>query len=175
MREKLLDNLFSEEYTTYVILDGAADNIIHFKVKYFFDVSYQCLYRGQDKEELEEVAPYLVECRKNSEFTNWVLDNYGKNFGVFIQSTHNLAQIHDELSARTKIIDEETGNNLFIRFYDPRAILKYFKIQTSQQGKSLFSIVPIFLYENYKNNLELYKTVILDNTLSTTSIKLKKS
>ena len=173
MKKNLINSLFSKKYKTYVILDGAVTDKVSFNVNHIFSINSLSLYLGKDTENLEEVAPYLVELSETNKFTNWVLDGYGNGYSLFFHSTYDLTTIHSVLSPLTKIIDEETGDNVFVRFYDPRVFQKYLKIQTKEQCEALFSIIPIFLYENYDNTFELCKTTYFDQLLETKYISVK--
>jgi len=173
MKNNLLNSLFSKQYKTYVILDGAASDKISFNVNHIFNTKSRSLYLGKDEENLEEVAPYLVELSEVNKFTDWVLEGYGNGYSLFLQSTYDLITIHSVLSPLTKIIDEETEDNVFVRFYDPRVFQKYLKIQTKEQCEALFSIIPIFLYENFSNTFELCKTTYLNDLLETEYISVR--
>ena len=138
------------------------------------ELPYISLYTGEDKENLEEVAPYLVELEKASELTDWILKNYEEKWGFFIQSPEDLYTIHEELNQRVKIKDETTNKNLFIRFYDPRATEKYIKLQTREEIEELFEVIPVLFYANSDDKEFINKVVYKDEEIQIESIDIKK-
>jgi hypothetical protein len=138
------------------------------------ELPYISLYTGEDKENLEEVAPYLVELKKESELTDWILKNYEETWGFFIQSPHDINTIHEELSQRVKIKDETTNNNLFIRFYDPRATEKYIKLQNQEELEELFEMAPIIFYANSDDKEFINKVTFKDEAIHIDSVDIKE-
>jgi len=173
LKKKLLELLFKTDDKVYAVLDGALNEELFFTLTVMLnELPYISLYAGEDKENLEEVAPYLVELEKESELTKWILDNYKEEWGFFIQSPQDLHTIHEELSQRVKIKDETTNNNLFIRFYDPRAVEKYIKLQTKEELKEFFEVAPVIFYADEDNCEYINKIEANEESYSKKSIDI---
>ncbi|MGV6832774.1 MAG: DUF4123 domain-containing protein [bacterium] len=173
LKEKLLELLFKTDDNVYAILDGALNEELFFTLTVMLnELPYLSLYTGEDKENLEEVAPYLVELDKESELTDWILKNYDEKWGFFIQSPHDLNTIYEELYQRVKIKDETTNNNLFIRFYDPRATEKYMKLQTQEELQELFEVAPVIFYANSENKEFINKIIYKNEHINIQSINI---
>jgi hypothetical protein len=175
LKKKLLELLFKTDDKIYAVLDGALNEELFFTLTVMLnELPYISLYTGEDKENLEEVAPYLVELKKESELTDWILKNYEETWGFFIQSPHDLHTIHEELYQRVKIKDETTNNNLFIRFYDPRATEKYIKLQTKEELEELFEVAPIIFYANLDDKEFINKVTFKDEAIHIDSVDIKE-
>ena len=175
LKQKLLELLFKTDDKVYAVLDGALNEELFFTLTVMLnELPYLCLYTGKDKENLEEVAPYLVELEKESELTDWILKNYEETWGFFLQSPHDLHTIHEELYQRVKIKDETTNNNLFIRFYDPRATEKYIKLQNQEELEELFEVAPVIFYANSEDKEFINKVNYKDETIHIDSIDIKE-
>ena len=175
LKKNLLELLFKTDDRVYAILDGALNEEQFFTLTVMLnELPYLSLYTGEDKENLEEVAPYLVELEKESELTKWILDNYKEEWGFFIQSPQDLYRIYEELSQRVKITDETTNNNLFIRFYDPRSVEKYIKLQTKEELEEFFEVAPVIFYANSEDKEFINKVILKDDFINIESIDIKR-
>jgi len=175
LKSKLLELLFKTDDSVYAVLDGALNEELFFTLTVMLnELPYISLYVGEDRENLEEVAPYLVELEKESELTDWILKNYNEEWGFFIQSPHDLETIHEELYQRAKIKDETTNQNIFIRFYDPRATEKYIKLQTKEELEELFEIAPTIFYANSENKEFINRVTLKDEVINIESIDIKE-
>jgi hypothetical protein len=175
LKKKLLELLFKTEDKVYAVLDGALNEELFFTLTVMLnELPYISLYTGEDRENLEEVAPYLVELKKESELTDWILKNYEETWGFFIQSPHDINTIHEELYQRVKIKDETTNNNLFIRFYDPRATEKYIRLQNQEELEELFEMAPIIFYANSDDKEFINKVTFKDEVIHIDSIDIKE-
>ena len=175
LKSKLLELLFKTDDSVYAVLDGALNEELFFTLTVMLnELPYISLYVGEDRENLEEVAPYLVELEKESELTDWILKNYNEEWGFFIQSPHNLETIHEELYQRAKIIDETTNQNIFIRFYDPRATEKYIKLQTKEELEELFEVAPTIFYANSEDKEFINRVTLKDEAINIESIDIKE-
>jgi len=175
IKSKLLELLFKTEDSVYAVVDGALNDELFFTLTVMLnELPYLSLYMGEDRENLEEVAPYLVKLEKKSELTDWILKSYSEKWGFFIQSPCDIYEIHEELSQRVKIKDETTNQNLFIRFYDPRATEKYIKLQTEEEREELFEVAPVIFYANSDDCEFINKVTVKEEEVDTTSIDIKE-
>jgi len=175
LKNRLLELLFKTDNKVYAVVDGALNEELFFTLTVMLnELPYLCLYAGEDKENLEEVAPYLVELEKESELTDWIVKNYDEQWGFFIQSPHDLYTIHEELYQRVKIKDETTNNNLFIRFYDPRATEKYIRLQNMEELEELFEIAPTLFYANSEDKEFINKVTYRNEEINIELINIKE-
>ena len=158
--ENLKEELFNEdkESNLYAIIDSAVDKMIdgHFESD---DAKRYILYKDEeDKRDLELRAPYLVVLDKNDEFTKRVLnEGYGNNWGCFIQSNESVEVLVEHFCNYTKVYSEAHEQDVYIRFYDPRAINKYFSILQQEEGTTFFSKIEAVYVEKVEEAQTLFK------------------
>src|SRR5215211_2202012 len=86
---------------------------------------FDSLYRGGSKETLAEVAPYLFSFEKDTEFSQWYLENgWGDSWGILFSSKASFEECHKHFR-KFLLVKNEKGDELYFRFYDPR-VLKIF-------------------------------------------------
>src|ERR1022692_464965 len=73
MIETLRNLLFAEAGAgVYAVLDGASVPGLLDRLTQW-EPARECLYRGEIKPDLAEMAPYLVQMEPDTEFTAWIL------------------------------------------------------------------------------------------------------
>lgn len=151
----LADALFSPcesdpELRCYLLLDAAASSDIPICLA-GFGASARCLFDGKTRDELEDVAPWLVEIRRHQAVISWYTEEgYGNNWGIFIHSRLELARLKSKLKHFLRV-QNEGGEDLFFKFYRPRnlnAILPEFE---PEQRASFFSGIEAILAEDRCN------------------------
>ena len=158
--ENLKEELFQKdrELNLYMIVDSAVNKMIdgHFESD---DVDRYILYKDEeDKRDLELRAPHLVEFREKSIFTQRVFDEgYGNNWGCFIKSSHDMEILVEHFSSYTKIYSEAHEQDVYIRFYDPRAMSKYFSMFSKEEGIEFFSKIDAIYIEKVEELQVLLK------------------
>lgn len=149
-KEELEKILFGERTLVFVVLDGALIPDLQTKIYETRPPNY-CLLRGELKPDMAEVAPYVVQLIQGAPFTDWVLGNFGKNWGIFVQSLHSIKEMRRHFRALLTIYDE-TGKPMLFRFYDPRVIGKFLPTCSGDELKTFFGKVDIFFAEDEKTN-----------------------
>ena len=132
--------------TTYALLDGAS---IPDLLEYLDSLQpeYVCLYRGELKAGVDEVAPYLVQLEEGHPFTRWLLDKgWGEHYGVFVQSTEPITVVRLHLRRSLRVYTED-GRAVLFRYYDPRVRRVFLPTMTSEESKGFFGPVKAFLSE----------------------------
>lgn len=132
--------------TTYALLDGASipDLLDHLDN---LQPEYVCLYRGELKAGIEEVAPYLVQLEEGHAFTQWLLDKgWGEHYGVFVQSTAPITVVRLHLRRSLRVYTED-GRAVLFRFYDPRVLRVFLPTMTAEEAKGFFGPIQAFLSE----------------------------
>ena len=158
--ENLKKELFNENKETYLyaIIDSAVDKMIdgHFESD---DVIRYILYKDEeDKRDLELRAPHLVELKENDTFIKRVLsEGYGNSWGCFIKSNESIEVLVEHFSNYTKVYSEAHEQDVYIRFYDPRAMNKYFSILQQEEGIDFFSKIDAIYVEKVEEPQSLLK------------------
>lgn len=140
-------NLFSQEVAgVYAILDGASVDGLLMNL-YNLQPEYFCLYPGELKPDMAEVAPYLVHLQAGSEFTQWVIDQgWGNHWGIFVVSQANLRTLRQHF--RKFIIVYSDGQPLYFRYYDPRVMRLYLPTCNAEELETIFGPVDYYLVES---------------------------
>src|SRR5437763_147211 len=81
-----------------------------------------CLYRGELKPDMAEVAPYLVKLDSDGPFTDWVLDRgWGNHWGILAETGADLTSLRQHFR-RFLTVHDPNGKPLLFRYYDPRVL-----------------------------------------------------
>lgn len=150
LRKALYPQLFAADggFRTFALIDGAS-------VKELLDHLYGdprpdfvCLYRGELKPDMAEVAPYLVELIPETPFADWLLgEGWGKHWGVFVTAQSDLAALRKHFRTFT-IVKDPDGKLLYFRFYDPRVLRVYLPTCNAQELATVFGPVQAYLLED---------------------------
>lgn len=112
------------EIHAYALVDCILDKEIYQSLE-MHDVPRVSLYPDPS---LESYAPYLVRIEEGSAFFALLLaGKFTEHWGYLLFSKHSLASLASHLSAYTKGYSEQHQQEIYLRFYDPRAIDTYFK------------------------------------------------
>jgi hypothetical protein len=132
--------------TVYAILDGARDPRVHPAVM-GSGLAHQCLLAGNLGKELAEAAPYLVQLRRDAEFTRRILKlGWGNSFGIFLASPTSIEQLRVHFR-RFLRVEDERGKRLHFRYYDPRVFRVYLPSCTVDELDVIFGPVTRYLIE----------------------------
>lgn len=148
MTETIRNLLFAEAgVNVYAVLDGASvpgllDKLIE------WEPAQECLYRGEIKPDLAEVAPYLVHLEPDTEFTAWVIQKgWGNHWGVFAVSEADLATVRRHLRTLL-VVHDSAGKPLYFRYYDPRVLRVYLPTCNAAELASMFGPIGAYLLED---------------------------
>jgi hypothetical protein len=131
---------------TYALLDGASipellDHVDSLRPEHV------CLYRGELKDGIDEVAPYLVQLEPGHLFTKWLLGNgWGAHYGIFLQSAEPLGVLRLHLRRSLRVYTED-GRAVLFRYYDPRVLRVFVPSMTPEEATPFFGPVHAFLCE----------------------------
>lgn len=152
--QKLAQNLYNGFNRIYAVLDGASIPDLRTKL-YQMRPEHVCLYRGELKPDMQEVAPYLVRMVQNTEFSDWVIsEGWGNNWGIFVQSRYSLAEVRKHLRSFLTVHTED-GKPMLFRFYDPRVLRSFLPTCSDEELKNFFGVVLNFAVEDEKPNILL--------------------
>ncbi|MGI9074453.1 MAG: DUF4123 domain-containing protein [Bryobacteraceae bacterium] len=170
--EIIASRLFEhEESGAFAILDGAS--VPGLLEKLAVDKPpYECLYRGELKRDLAEVAPYLVHLETGSSFAEWVIGKgWGNHWGIFAFTSSDLRALRQNFRRFLTVHDGETGKPLLFRYYDPRVLRVYLPTCNAEELETIFGPVSEFLLEGEQPQ-QLLRFRLAAGSLQTTEIDL---
>lgn len=142
----------------YAIVDSAVDGMIdgHFESD---QPKKQILYRDEeDRRALERTAPYLVLLEEDHPFTERLFEEgYANNWGCFLLSREDFSALADHLSHYTKVYSQVHKQDVYVRFYDPRAMYKYFAMLQQEEGAAFFAKMEAIYVEKEKEPKTLFQ------------------
>ncbi len=143
----LRDQLFgTANRDTYAILDGASNPEL-LKILWQHKPEHICLYRGELDAELAQIAPYLVRLRPDSPFTDYVLQAWGRHWGIFLFTQADLRTLRKHFRTFLTVHGPD-GQLLYFRYYDPRVLRVYLPTCNAQEAATLFGPVSRYLMED---------------------------
>ncbi len=157
IQEALRNALFAEDGEhSYAILDGAACREL-LQVLAEHKPQYYCLYEGELQPDVESCAPHLVELLPGHPFTEWLLSELpGKPWGIFARSAQKLRPLRKHFRSFL-IVQNEQGQNLYFRFYDPRVLRIFLPTCDAEQFTKFFGPVTSFICEGEKGGFASYR------------------
>lgn len=136
----------NEGMQTYAVLDGASVSDLMPKLL-ALEPEHVCLFRGELKPDMEEVAPYLIKLNAEAEFTNWLLsEGWGKHWGIFIIAPDDLFTLRQHLRKFLTVHDAK-GNPMLFRYYDPRVLRTFLPTCNATELATVFGPVASYLLE----------------------------
>jgi hypothetical protein len=152
----------------YAILDGARDRRIY-PTLVSSDAEFICLYKGEIPKVLAEAAPYLVQLKKDSEFTDWVLRfGWGESWGIFVKAPTTIENLRRHFR-QFLMAQTEDGKQFYFRYYDPRVWRVYLPTCNKNELEEIFGPVQRYyvegedadtLIEYVLNNSKLARNVV---------------
>ena len=168
LKEKLFG--YKESKKIYAIIDSAVDDTIdgHFESD---EPHKEILYRDEeDRVDLELKAPHLIAMEEDHPFTERIFqEGHGNYWGCFIVSSVTFETLAEHLKAYTKIYSQEHKQDVYIRFYDPRAMGQYFSLFDDDEAEAFFSKIDEIWVENPKDS-----NIVYSYSLHQVSLKIQK-
>ncbi|HEX8638125.1 MAG TPA: DUF4123 domain-containing protein [Pyrinomonadaceae bacterium] len=150
--EKLNQQLFAPNARVYAVLDGASVPNLPMKLFEMNPPRY-CLFAGELKPDMAEVAPYLVRLYPKTPFAEWVLKEcWGQHWGIFARSRKSLNDMRAHFRSLTTVYDEK-GDPMTFRFYDPRVLQSFLPTCKPAELKVFFGDVDTFFAESEDDKL----------------------
>lgn len=110
--------------------------------------AFSCLYKGDSAEKLAEYAPYLFRISEKKPLANWLInDGWGQSWCVYLDSAAPSAEVYRHFR-RFLLVRTESGQELYFRFYDPRALRQFLPTCDARQLTDFFGPVRYFLLED---------------------------
>ncbi|HKA43802.1 MAG TPA: DUF4123 domain-containing protein [Burkholderiales bacterium] len=137
----------SPQDKVYALLDGASIPSLLERLYGEKRPPFECLFPGELEPDMAEVAPYLVELDRGSDFAEWVMgQGWGNHWGIFAVSQADLRTVYFHLRTLSVVYTPESRPMLF-RYYDPRVMRLFLTTCAPEQIKQLFGPVERFVAE----------------------------
>ncbi len=146
--EQFQNELFNElDLKTYAVIDGAQVVELQERLQ-GSQQNFVCLWSGQLASDLQQVAPYLVQLKRDCEFTLWLLENgWSNSWNIFLSTRSSMKMLRKQLRKFLTVVAED-GETLVFRFYDPRVMKAFMRNIDAQQSQQLFQGIAVFRYES---------------------------
>lgn len=144
-----LGQLFNEGFTTYAVLDGAQVPELPQRL-HATDLGFICLYRGEIPDDLAQVAPYLVELKREDPFTKWILEHgWGHSWGIFARAEAAIALPEVRKHFRKFLLVEFPDRKpRYFRYYDPRVLNNYLPTCNQEEVRTLLGPLNDYIAES---------------------------
>jgi predicted component of type VI protein secretion system len=139
--------LHAEPYPPFALLDAARDPRILTLLRESVDV-HKSLFEGAKGRAVDEQAPYLVELRDDSDLCERLFaEGWGRRWGVYLTSRRPFHETRSHLRRFLMVEDEETGEPMYFRFYDPVVLRVFLAAAGLRHREAFFSEIDAFLLE----------------------------
>lgn len=136
------------ELEVFALLDAARSPEIHPLVT-SCPLDFRCLYAGELEPAFARAAPYLVNLSPKSGFTRELLGRaWGESWGVYLRSAAVLQTLRRHLHSLLQVTQEETGETVFFRYYDPRVLRGFLPSCAPGELRRVFGPVESFVLED---------------------------
>lgn len=130
----------------YLLLDAARMGRF-FNIFREKDGHYNCLYEDRSRDDLSDVAPYLVSVAADKDLLSWVTENgFGKSWGIFIYTAAGFEEVLGHFR-KFLVVKTASGSEQYFRFYDPRVLKIFLPTCDKEQLTDFFGPVEKFIVE----------------------------
>lgn len=134
--------------TLYTIVDAARSPRARTLLSESVD-PHASLYDGEQGRAYDEVAPYLVQLRRDSRLLDRLVhEGWGDAWGVWLVSDKSFDEVRRHLRRFLTVDDRAERRRLLFRFYDPRVLRSFAEIATPEQTADLTGALDLLLFEN---------------------------
>jgi Domain of unknown function (DUF4123)/Inner membrane component of T3SS, cytoplasmic domain len=147
LHDRLLFLLRRDFQSLYAILDAARDiKILPLLLK--SNEEHQSLYEGTEGARLAQVAPYLINFKKDSTFLDTLVrQGWGHSWGVFLTSPSDFREVRRHFRHFLEV-ELPSGKQVYFRFYDPRVLRVFLPTCTPEDTNRIFGPVQSYLLED---------------------------
>ncbi len=112
------------------------------------------LYDGEQGRAFDEVAPYLVQLRADSQLLERLVhEGWGDAWGIWLASGNDFDAVRRHLRRFLVVDEREQQRRLLFRFYDPRVLRSLADILTREQTDDLTGALDVLLFEREDHTL----------------------
>lgn len=148
--ERITAQLFDglpEGRAIYLLIDAARSAEIVPVIEALSDTA-QCLFDGEAREDLGHLAPWLVPLDRSSAVLEWFVETcLGKDRGIFLQAGPVARHVKSSLK-RSLMVTDETGREMFFKFYRPSVLRSYFPELSADQRALMMRGMDAFWAES---------------------------
>jgi hypothetical protein len=145
--ERQIGPVSGEGGALYGVFDAARDDRILRLLQESVD-EHQNLYEGTPGRALDPVAPYLVRFAHGSSLLSRLLiGGWGRAWGTFYRSEAPLREIRRHFRRYLIVLDEESLERLYFRYYDPRVLREFLQVATRRQHGEILAPFTRVIYE----------------------------
>ena len=126
-------------------------------------VEHQSLFAGELGEMLGDVAPYVVDFRRDSSFYPWWFTQWGKSIGVLVETPVTLPDLRRHFRTLLMVRGDQRKQYYF-RFYDPRVLRVFLPSCTPDELRQFFGPITAFYCES-EDGRELLTFALTPNGL----------
>jgi hypothetical protein len=138
----------------HAVLDGARDERVPEVLAASLD-TYASLFDGAQGQAQGELAPYLVRFAPGSPLITRIAElGWGRRWGIFFTVNQPFKEIRRHLRRLLMVDDEETGERLYFRFYDPEVLRVVLPTLSLRQATELWGDIDAFLFEDREGTME---------------------
>jgi hypothetical protein len=131
----------------YAVLDAARDRRVLELCRESVEEA-RSLYEGLKGETLSEVAPRLLRLPAESALLDrLVLEGWGKRWGIFVTCPLPFEEVRRHLRRFLMVEDEETGEPLYFRYYDPGVLRVFLPTCSRRQTEELLGPIEAVFVE----------------------------
>jgi len=127
----------------YGIVDACQDKDLAFEARDRFKVPIRMLFQGNAAQYMDEVAPYLIPIDPASDYLESWAQRWGKNVGILLTTQADPVKLLRHLR-EIFVVQDESGQNYFFRFYDPRVLRVFLPTCTPQEAVQFFGPIRRF-------------------------------
>jgi hypothetical protein len=137
----------------HAVLDRARDDRIAELVSTSMEQAGS-LYDGVKGQAMGDIAPYLVRFSPGSPLLErLVAEGWGRRWGIFLTSERPFKEVRRHLRRFLMVVDDETNERLYFRFYDPEVLRVFLPTCSARQAGEFWSDVGAFLFEDERGGL----------------------
>ncbi|UQA62013.1 DUF4123 domain-containing protein [Polyangium aurulentum] len=137
----------SAEASLYGVFDAARDDRVLVLLREAIE-EHRSLYEGTQGYALAEVAPYLVRFSPNSRLLRALVEEgWGESWGVYLVGDEPPKAVRRHLRRFLMVEEEDTGERLYFRWYDPRVIRDFMPLATVRQKSELYGNLSAWICE----------------------------
>jgi len=115
----------------------------------------RCLLEGPKGRAAADQAPHLVQFRDDSDLLRVLIGlGWGQRFGIVCASAQPFEEVRRHFRRLLLVTDEETGEELYFRFYDPVVLRNYLAAATRAHRALMFGPISAYLVEGPTREVE---------------------
>lgn len=152
-RTRVLEALRAEERPLFAVLDASRSDRVLTLLRESVE-EYRSLYEGVQGDALGDVAPYIVELPKGSTLLDaLVREGWQRRWGMFLTSDRPFKMVRRHFRRFLMVKEEETGEPLYFRFYDPVVLRVFLPTCSVRQRHEFFGDILSFFVEGERGDV----------------------